>query len=78
MMIVLPRQARDRAREGTKNDDRFSYRVCLRYLPRRAETAPTLAATTFTTTFTTAAATFTAAAATFTDTPRSFSARERL
>ena len=70
-MIVLPRQARDRAREGTKNDDRFSYRVCLRYLPRRAETAPTLAATTFTTTFTTAAATFT-------DTPRSFSARERL
>jgi hypothetical protein len=71
MMIVLPRQARDRAREGTKNDDRFSYRVCLRYLPRRAETAPTLAATTFTTTFTTAAATFT-------DTPRSFSARERL
>jgi hypothetical protein len=71
MMIVLPRQARDRAREGTKNDDRFSYRVCLRYLPRRAETAPTLAAATFTTTFTTAAATFT-------DTPRSFSARERL
>ena len=71
MMIVLPRQARDRAREGTKNDDRFSYRVCLRYLPRRAETAPTLAATTFTTTFTTAAATFT-------DTPRSLSARERL
>jgi hypothetical protein len=71
MMIVLPRQARDRAREGTKNDDRFSYRVCLRYLPRRAETAPTFTAATFTTTFTTAAATFT-------DTPRSFSARERL
>jgi hypothetical protein len=76
MMIVLPRQARDRAREGTKNDDRFSYRVCLRYLPRRAETAPTLAAATLAaTTFTT---TFTTAAATFTDTPRSFSARERL